>query len=98
MAAVPTAASADSPIQPLASSTRQCTNMGQIFGSNNSTSAVTSSNNCGQIGVRVHYVHPGGSTWKPWKYQSSGTVEQFATNITQSQHFGANYGTFTLNR
>lgn len=94
--AVPATASAEPLVGTLASSTRQCTNSGQIFGANSSTGAVTSSNNCGRIGVNVYYSHIGGASRKGWKYQSSGTVEWLANNTTRSQHYGANHGTFTL--
>lgn len=96
-AALPTAASAEPLIEPLASSTRQCSHSGQFFGGNSSTGAVTYSDNCGQIGVNAYYVHMGGASWTGWKYQPSGTVEWERLNTTRSQHYGANHGTFTLN-
>lgn len=44
--------------------------------------------NCGKLGLRVEYVHVGGTSWTAWKYSTGhhGSVSRTTKNAVRSAH------------
>lgn len=49
--------------------------------------------NCGTVGVRVKYSHPGGSSWTTWTYHAT-LITREAPNTNDAQHYSTNTGVF----
>jgi hypothetical protein len=48
---------------------------------------------CGSVGVRVKYSHPGGSSWTTWTYNGT-LITREAPNTNDAQHYSTNTGVF----